>query len=400
MTFPRVWVISELYYPEETSTGYLLTHIAEGIAARRRVGVLAAQPTYAARGTRAPRREVRNGVEIERCPSTSFSKDSLPFRIVNMLTITVSIFVTALRRLGAGDQVIVVTNPPLLPYAVAVASRLRRCKTYLLIHDVYPEVLYTTGFLSRRSIAAHLAEWLSRRLYRSMHRVIALGRDMAALAIRKTGEADKVVVIPNWADADEIFPAARSENRLLRDLELLDRFVIQYAGNMGRTHALEDILEAARCLEGSHAHFLFIGSGAKKRWVEQQARSLANVTVLGSLPRSEQQNFLNACDAAIISFVPGMAGISVPSRMYNVMAAGRPIIAVADRESELARVVTEEDIGWVVPPRSVEALVDVIRQAMMHPDTVAEMGRRARAAAEARYRFERIADAYGRLLES
>src|SRR4051812_33791098 len=108
----RVWIVSELYYPEETSTGYLLTRIAEGLAAHRPVSVLCAQPTYSARGTRAPAVEDRHGVAIRRCRGTTLNKDILPFRFVTLITISVAIFVSLLLRVSRGDCVIVVTNPP------------------------------------------------------------------------------------------------------------------------------------------------------------------------------------------------------------------------------------------------------------------------------------------------
>src|SRR5262245_18401559 len=147
----RVWVISELYYPEETSTGYLLTKTAEGLAERHSDTVLTEQPTYAARGARAPSREVRHNVRIFRCRATAPDKDVLPFRLVNLVSISLSIFAAALRRIRRDERVLVVTNPPLLPFLVAHAFQLRREKCLLLIHDVYPEALVATGLMARGS---------------------------------------------------------------------------------------------------------------------------------------------------------------------------------------------------------------------------------------------------------
>jgi hypothetical protein len=118
-----VWVVSELYHPEETSTGQVMTGIAEGLAARFSVKVLCGQPTYAARGTRAPRAEVRRGVDIHRCVSSTLDKNRLAPRLLNAVTLSVSIFGQALRRFARGDLVLVVTNPPLLPFLMAAACR-------------------------------------------------------------------------------------------------------------------------------------------------------------------------------------------------------------------------------------------------------------------------------------
>lgn len=395
----RVFVVSELYYPEETSTGYLLTKTAEGIARTMPVSVICSQPTYSARGQTAPSREIRNGVAIERCGGTTFDKDGLLGRILNAITISFLVTWRAFRRFRRGDAILVVTNPPFLPFGIALASRFSRARCALLIHDVYPEVLTAAGMGSPHSPLSRILAVATRWLYARVDRIVVLGRDMGELAARKLSrDADKVVLIPNWA-AGEVHPSPKAGNELLHRLGLGDAFVIQYAGNMGRTHGLETLVGAARRLAARPVHWLFIGSGAKKAWLVEQAVATPNLTVLDSLPRSDRNLFLNACDVAIISFVPGMAGVSVPSRMYDIMAAGKPIIAVADPESELARVVTEEQIGWVVAPDDVGGLCAVVDSIYAQPHLVAEYGARARTAALEKYQLAHAIAKYSSLLQ-
>ncbi|HYC49934.1 MAG TPA: hypothetical protein VEB19_02375, partial [Gemmatimonadaceae bacterium] len=140
-----LWIVSELYYPEETSTGRLLTQLAEGLAASLgpdwRVRAICSQPTYEARGTRAPARERRAGVEIFRCRGTTFRRDRLWRRLANVLTISGALVLRLLRGVHRGDVVLVVTNPPLLPFGVTAVCRLRGARCALIVHDVYPEVL-------------------------------------------------------------------------------------------------------------------------------------------------------------------------------------------------------------------------------------------------------------------
>ncbi len=398
----QLWVVSEIYYPEETSTGYLLTKIAEGLARDQRVRVLCGQPAYSGRGVKAPIHESRNGVEIERCSGTTFPKDNLPLRLVNALTISLSILLKSIVKIKRGDIVLVVTNPPPLPFIIALVCMLKGARFLLLIHDVYPEVLAATGLTSPTSLLSRTVASVNRWLYRRAERVIVLGRDMEALAINKVGNRrDRIVIIPNWADHTEIIPGDRAANSLLNELNLQDKFVMQYAGNMGRTHGLEYVMAAAKSLQNDpRFQFLFIGSGAKKKFVEDQAKDLSNVTVLGNRPRSDQQNFLNACDISIISFVPGMAGVSVPSRMYNVMASGTPIVAIADPHSELALVVLEEKIGWLVAPNDPVALERALREAASDPSRLEELGNRARSAVELKYTLEAINALYSKMITS
>lgn len=404
MNLKNIWIISELYYPEETSTGYFLTRIAEGLAELFSVHVLCGQPTYSSRGRREPISETHNGVSIHRCWSSTFNKDVLLLRLVNIATITLSIFFSCLRRFRSGDCVIVVTNPPLLPFAALLAARLWGSRCCLLIHDVYPEVLAASGIAKHNSLALRGIGWLTKQVYRRAARIIVLGRDMDALVRQKLDIVDRhIQIIPNWADVDCIRPSDREDHPLLAQLGLSDKFIIQYSGNIGRTHGVDQLVACAEQLRGDQSvHFLFIGFGGKKLWLERQVRErrLANITIMDYRPRAELSSSLTACDVAIISFVQGMAGVSVPSRMYNVMAAGKPIIAVADSHSELALVIKEERIGWVVAPGDVDGLRMAILEAKGNSLRLAQMGQSARHAAETQYSFEQVKRAYTGMVAS
>jgi glycosyltransferase involved in cell wall biosynthesis len=402
-TAPTVWIVSELYYPEETSTGYLLTRIAEALAAAGHdVRAVCAQPTYSQRGARAPRRELRHGVRIERCWSTTLDKDRLPLRAINALSLALTIFVTTLARVARGDLVFVVTNPPLLPFVTYVAARLRGARVALIVHDIYPDALVAAGMMHDAAPLTRVARRMTRWLYRSVAYVVVLGRDMERLVREAIGaRSTRVVVIPNWADLDDVAPSDRATNPVLAEHGLTDKFVLQYAGNMGRTHDVESVLRVAEALRDEpHFHFLVVGWGAKEDLVRRTIaeRDLRNVTMLGRLPRSAQQDFLNACDAALITFVPGMAGVSVPSRMYNVMAVAKPIIAMADAHSELALVLREHGAGWVAAPRDWRALEAAVREAARDAAELRARGLRARRAATECFSFEQAAARYARLV--
>lgn len=396
-----IWIITELYYPEETSTGHFLTKIAEGVAIDHDVSVVCSQPTYSQRGMKAPTHEVHNGVQIYRCWGGRLNKDFLPFRIVNFLTISFSLFFAGLIRFRAGDEVVVVTNPPLLPFLVVIASKIKKSTLILLVHDVYPEVLVAAGITSPKSFIFKMVQGAARWLYHQATAVIVIGRDMGRMVTSKCQDKNKIHLITNWADLDVVSPLPRHENSVLKSHSLLDSFVVQYCGNMGRTHGLEYLLESAsRLLHEDHLHFLMIGSGARKNWLEKEVvnRELTNVTILPRCPRESLNENLNACDLAVVSFVPGMSGVSVPSRMYNIMAAGKPILAIADADSELVAVVKEEGIGWVVSPGDVSSLMASIQDAKSDIKRLREMGERARRVAVEKYSFTKVIKSYRELL--
>jgi glycosyltransferase involved in cell wall biosynthesis len=304
----------------------------------------------------------------------------------------------ALVHLKANDEVMVVTTPPSLPFVIAIACWVRRANYILLIHDNYPEILIAAGKATPTSTLVRAMNWLNKRLYQHAERIVVVGRDMKELVTQKlSGDASRLVTIPNWAELETVDPSPRSTNLLLSELGLEEKFVLLYAGNMGYPNDIESIMSSASALLGDEKfHFLFIGSGVKKPWIEStvKEKGLRNVTVLNSRPRVDQTNFLNACDVAVISFVDKMLGVSMPSRTYNTLAAGKPIIGVADAKSELAQVIIEEEVGWVVPPHNPDLLVKAILDAASEPDRIAAMGMRARAAAVQKYSLDQAVRDY------
>ena len=394
----RLWVVSELYFPEMTSTGYYLTKIAEGLAADYDVRVICGQPNYSARGTVAPKHETLRDVKINRVFGMTLDKNVIPFRILNMLTLSFSVLFKAIRAFRKGDRVLVVTNPPLVPYLTNFACLVRRCHHVLLIHDSYPEILYAAGKLKKGSIAGRILEYLNRVLIARAESVVLVGRDMEQRLVKIHGSGLKRFVVPNWAELETVSPAPREENDLLRELGIAERFVFLYAGNMGHPNDIESFLEVAKRLqeEKSPVQFVFLGAGVKKKMLERtkERETLENITVLDSRPRSEQQEFLNACDVGIVSLVSRMKGVSMPSRTYNILAAGKPILAVCDEGSEIGLVVREEKVGWVVAPGDIEGLYTTICEISGASEELADVGIRARNAAVGKYSLEKAIEGY------
>ena len=397
---PRIWIVTELYYPEDGATGHLLTQIAEGLASEAEVHVLCTQPSYTQQREKSPRVELHRGVHIKRCRTTSFSKDRLVLRVINMLTILISFSWNMVSGLRRQDRVLVVTNPPPLPFAAWLACRLRGAKCVLLIHDIYPDVLVPTKFTRQNSILYRVIDWFFKRLLLGVDRIITIGRDMQQRVLAKSDRlSSKTTVITNWCDQESIWPIAPTANPLRAELDLTDKFVILYSGNMGRTHGLETIAAAAQILEDAgheKIHWLVCGGGGGKKHFAARCQqlNLKSVTVRDFFPREQLVYSLNCGDVAIISFIPGMSGISVPSRMYNFFAAGRPIIGVTEAESELALTIREFELGWVVEPEQPQLLADQVLEIFSHRDRLATLGERCRAVALAQFSRERAIALY------
>ena len=405
MTRNRLWIVSELYYPEDTSTGYFITRIAEGLAADFDVQVVCGQPSYAQRGVEAPRRELHIGVTIHRLRATRLDKDRLLPRALNLVTFTAAMSLFLARRLRRDDRILVVTNPPTLPFVCGWLARWRGCSSTLLVHDIYPEVLAATGLLRADGPVYRLLRAAFDHSFRLFDRVVVLGRDMRDVVGRKlAGRADRMTLIPNWGDVDEVRPIPPDRNRFLAEHELAGNAVIQFSGNLGRTHDLDLFLDAAKAVaDEAGVTFLAVGEGSKAVLVEAAARGAgSNVRSLPRQRRARLGEMLNASTATMISFVDGMYGISVPSRMYNIMAAGRPIIAVAHPASELALTVSEEGAGWAIDRSQAAATLPILIRYLATPNGRAEAdtrGAAGRRAVERRFTLSIILEQFRTLLQ-
>lgn len=399
-----LWIFTELYYPEETSTGYYLTRIAEGLADEFRVKVICGQPNYSAKGTIAPKEEVHKGVKIYRVWATRLNKNIILFRVINMLTLGLSTFFKGFLKLKKGEKVLVVTTPPSLPFVTAIASLLKGASYTLLIHDNYPEILIAVGKAKENSIFVKFLDLLNNWLYKYSAKIIVVGRDMYELISKKIdGLEIPVETIPNWAELEQVEPRNKANNQLLKENNLSDKFIFLYAGNMGHPNDLESLVWCAEKIrKKKEIHFIFLGAGVKKNWLKKTVRDkkLENITILDPQPRSKQNIFLNACDVGLVSLVKKMWGVSMPSRTYNILAAGKPILAITEKDSELAKVLEEDSVGWFVAPGEKQILLNKILEIFEKQNCLGEFGKRARSAALNKYSLEKALERYSEALKN
>jgi glycosyltransferase involved in cell wall biosynthesis len=225
---------------------------------------------------------------------------------------------------------------------------------------------------------------------------------MQKLVAKKTFGLDiPIDYIPNWAELEQVEPLPRTENKLLKELNLEDKFVFLYAGNMGYPNDLESIVWCANKLKDDERfHFIFLGAGVKKSWLENEieTKSLKNITLLEPRPRSEQNIFLNACDVAFVSLVKKMRGVSMPSRTYNILAVGKPILGIVEEDSETAKVVIEDQVGWIVPPNEPEKLLQIIEKIYQERGLIPNMSENARKSAIEKYSLQKAVSEYRKSL--
>jgi glycosyltransferase involved in cell wall biosynthesis len=284
------------------------------------------------------------------------------------------------------------------------AARRRSLHFVNWLQDLYPEVAMQLGIPFFNGPIGHGHCRLRDRALRAADANVAVGAHMAE-NVRLRGIApQRVHVIPNWCDDEEICPLPAAENPLRRDWGLEDRFVVGYSGNLGRGHDINAVLAAAdRLRHHPRMLFLCIGGGHK---FDELARCVAERRldhVFRFIPYLERERLkfsLTVPDVHWISLKPELEGLILPSKLYGIAAAGRPIIAITAKDGEIARLVRQHACGFVIEPDDADALAEVLTQLSADPDRVAAMGARARHMLDLHFTRRQGLERWRGLLES
>jgi glycosyltransferase involved in cell wall biosynthesis len=376
MSRQRVLVLNQYYWPGVEATANLLTELCEALAVDYDVTVIAGA------APEATSRQERNGVEIVRVRSTTYERSRLSRRALNYLTYVVGVMWKAMlaRR---PDLVICMTDPPFIGAMARIVAVRFRAPLLVIAQDVFPEIAVKLGRLRNPLVVRALGVLVGSSL-RSADRVVAIGETMKRRLEEKGVQPDRIRVIPNWVDVTRVRPAPR-DNPWAREHRLTRRFVVMHSGNVGHAQDLDTLIRACTFLRDlDNLAVRIIGGGARREELIQLARRLSaeKVRFMAWQPYELRSLSISTADIHVVGLARGLAGYVVPSRLYGVLATGRPVIAAAETESETAQLVARVGCGVVVPPGDPFALARAIRAAHDGEFDLAEMGRRARAYAE------------------
>jgi len=398
----NVVFLSQYFMPEPGATSELLSGIASKLVENNfRVGALAGQPSYFS----AEKIETvfeRDGVEVRRVWSTQFNKNMTLGRVLNSATFAASILVALLLH-DRKALAVAVTTPPLLPWVCYAAHKLVGLRYVLLIHDVYPDIAVSLGALKEKGCVARFWHKLNRFGYDAAEQIVVLGRDMQEVIAREVDNRahERIRIIPNWADGGKIAPIPRDEHPGLDELDARSRFVVLYSGNIGRFHEIETILDAAAQLDDrAEFLFLFYGDGQQAELVRRAADSSKNGTVrlMPFQPRERLGWTLTGCDLGFVTLREGLSGLATPSKLYGVLAAGKPVVVIGPEDCEAARLVRDEKCGVVVRPGDAIGLAQTLRRLRDDPDACLAFGSQARRVFESEYDLSAVTARWADLL--
>ena len=394
-------LLLNLYYPPDTSaTAKMAAAFIEPLVPEHGVTVVCGRPSYdptERRSWRLWQTERQNDVRVIRVGSTDYPRTQMARRVFNYLSYVAlsvprAIFVPC-------DVVLAMTDPPFEGIVGAFIAMLKRKPFVYNIRDMYPDMA-VGGSIVKPGLMARLWEKLHRWALRRATRVIVLGEDMKARIAAKGVAPERIDIVRDGVEESAALPAdATFDREIIQAIRGDFRFVLLHAGNLGFYGAWDTLLTAARELEADGVGLVFVGEGAQRSRLQELAAGNASVRFLPFFPSSKVSSVLAAADAHLITIKRGLEGVVVPSKMYGILAAGRPILAVAPKETDAAALGARENFGCAADPERPEDVVAAVRALLADPSLVAAMGAAARIAAPGYARAAEI-QKFATILES
>ena len=383
-----LWIISELFPPEETSTGYIMGEIANAMTKKYNVKVICGPEFYDVKkkGVSSNLQSIDDSIELMRVAPVKENKGNKLSRIKKFLLMSWQLYKVARKRINKEDHVLMVSNPFPLIVLMGYLRRKRGFNLAMLVHDVFPEGLYTE--MNIPSWAYSVTERIFNKAYSSVDALISIGRDMNDILEKKCygqKHQPKIVTIENWGDVETIKPKERKNDGFIK---------VQYAGNIGNAQGVGDLVEQLYEAGNKSVYFAIWGTGSAEERIKTRVKELSledQVKFYGPYSRNQQIEVLNDSDLSLVTLVKGMYGLGVPSKTYNILAAGKPILYIGEKGTEIWRTVEENEIGFCFEPDDNDGIISFLQSLSMRDlSKLRDMGRKARLLAERKYSKQMI----------
>ena len=347
----RLCFVNRFFFPDESATAQLLTDLCSDLTrAGFDVQVVTSRQRYNDPRAGLPAFEVIDGVAIHRVRTAQFGRARLLGRLLDYASFYLSSALKLLAIVKRGDIVVSKTDPPLISIVAAAVCALRGARLINWLQDVFPEVAEELGVPLIRGPVGRCLKAARNVTLRYAAVNVTLGARMSSFLEKQTGGKASFKVIHNWADGNRVVPKS-SRGTVRAQLHLQDEFVVMYAGNIGRAHDFETVLLAAEALrERLDIVFLFVGYGSKYQALQSfvAEKGIKNVKFMPPQPRDQLRELLSAADVHLVTLLPELEGLVVPSKFYGVMAAARPTAFVGDLNGEVAQMVRRHGCGVCV----------------------------------------------------
>ena len=386
MNKKKIWIVTELFYPEETAVAYIFTRIANHLSATYKVCVICGPEFYDTNKEGfVDNAGLSDEIEIYRTKSLSLDKNSLIQRTIKITVLSFRMGILMCKKISKGEVVLLATNPVLLLLFVRLINFYKNFQLHILVHDVFPEnTIPAKIFKNNISITYRAIKYLFDKAYSGADHLIVIGRDMKEIISSKVARFHTnpiISIVPNWSDPGKFTGISQKERKE-------GKIVLQYAGNIGRNQGFEEILEAFRLSNNNKLIFNLRGTGALYSYIENyiSRNSIENINLGGGFSRNEENEILADCTIGLVCLSYGMLGLGVPSKSYHLLSAGKPILFIGEPESEISQLIKENGIGWSLDIRNQNEMIDFFTNlSSVDTDTLIKMGKKARFLAESEY---------------
>jgi hypothetical protein len=391
----KYWIVSELFYPEEVSTGYVMTKIAEKLNENTSVGVICGPSGYQSKILNA-KYKLSKEIVIKRVSIPRFNKNIFIFKLLNIFFLTLGIMFKIIANVKKTDKIVLVTNPPTILPIVSLISKIIGSEYIVIVHDVFPDNAVAGKIIKKNSFLEKTLNLFYLKAYNGAKKLIVVGEDMKELLASKVNSLIPIDIITNWADVDDVYPLKiTSANYPLyyKIPSIADKIIIQFAGNIGRVQGLDKYFSILIKHRFPCIATLFIGNGAQLNQLKIifSTNKINDVFFLPPKSRTEQNLFLNNCHIGLVTLTPGMFGLGVPSKVYNILSAGKPILFIGDSNAEITRYIKKYDVGWAFTWDEQDEIIDFLNSLSLEKESEISMkGENARIIARKLFTKEYI----------
>ncbi len=400
----RICIVNEFFYPDSAGgTGTILSELVRSLRtldSEMEIDVVTSTNLYRQTQVHLPAYEDWNGVHIYRLATPHPNALSMPLRLgANLLFCARAL--AKLVSLPAYDVVLIATAPPMAAMSAMALKQLRGTPFVYIVYDLEPDRSVTMKVLARNHPVVKVFQWSQQRWLNAAAKVVVLGEYMGEHISQAYKIAPQnIEAIPIGSNPEDIVPGPKSSR--FRAQHGLSGFLAVYAGNFGRYHNFDTILDAARELRDlqPEINFAFVGDGAQKAHIARrvQQEALSNVRLFDFVAKDAYADLLASADVSLVTLEPGMEGLCVPSKFYSILASGRPVVATVSPKSEVARVIDEAQAGIHMEQAATEHLVSALIALAENPARTEQMGRNARCVLEEKYSLSHVARRYHAVL--
>jgi glycosyltransferase involved in cell wall biosynthesis len=398
----KLSIVTQFYPPDYAATGQFIQELATQLQRQgMHIHIFTGQPGYAFQTDAAPPLEFADKILIRRTRTSRMWPKRIRGRALNGLMFCLRSGLHLLKACWRGDILLITTEPPYLPVLGLLANTCFNVPYVCLLYDLYPDAAVELKVIPAKHFIVRFWDTLNSWIWKRSQGAIVLSSTMKDRVAAKCPEIkDKISVIHSWADPDWIKPIDKKDNWFARQHNIADKFTVLYSGNMGRCHDMYTILAAAEELQNEPVQFVFIGAGAKRQVCIDRVRELGLRNCL-FLPYQDKETLpysLTAADLSLVSISPGLEGVIAPSKLYGILASGRPVAAICEKHSYLRQLLTDGKCGASFNNGDGKSLAEFIRFLAADPQLAAHMGKAGRRYLMSHFTPEIIAQQYAQVL--